>query len=920
MSKTISTILSMRDNMSGGILKVSKNVSGMTSQMKRASQQSATFANNAKKNFEKVGDKVVKLGAAMAVLAAGFIIKVGFEGMKELDAAAAKVKSIAMGTLEKKDIKTGLLKTSSDTGISTTELGDTQYNAISSGVSSKNSLDAAVISAKLAKAGFTDSNSALKVLMATMNVYGLTGSAAMSKISDKMLVVQNLGVITVAEMAESMGSVTPVAQAAGASIDELDAGMISLTKNGIKAEEASVQMKGIFTSIIKPSTSAAKEAKALGINFSAAGLKSKGFAKFMAEVKEKTGGSTEKMAKLFGNVRALTGALVLSGAGFDDFNTGLVAVKNSSGMTDKAFKIMADTLGGRIDKLKNRVKNIATGIMDNTGGKLTEMVSKITNKLTELETNGSIQKFVDKAVVIVQKLFDAISKIFAFLVEHKEAIENIAIAFASFYVAIKIMKVLKGVILGIQIAMGLLNGTLALTPLGWILIAIAAVIFVGIMLYKNWDKIKAASIILWKTVKTAFSGMWKSITSICTSIWTATVSIFKSILDSITGVATGIWASITSVFTSIRDTIVNIATSIWTTITSVFTSVWSTITSITTSIWNTIKSVFTAIWNVIVAILTPILTIFEAIFKLILAVVILVLYAIWTKMKAVWTSITLTIITVLTTIWNVIKSVWTSITLTIITVLTAIWGVIVSVWTSITLAITTVLTAIWNVITMVWTSITTTITTAVTAVWTVISSVFSTIFGVVSGIFTSVWGVVVSIWTSISTTISGVVTGIWTTVTVGFNSAKDSIVGIFTSIKDTVFNVFGSIWSGIKGIINNGIGLINGFIHGVNKVVGAANKVPGVNIGLVGDIPTFAKGTNSAPGGLSLVGEEGPEFINLRKGTSVTTADKTNKILNNSGKDININIKIDSFIGDEDFADMIGERIGSKIQLALGNM
>lgn len=507
MSKTISTILSMRDNMSGGIMRVSRNVEGMTSQMRRASQQSATFANNARKNFEKVGDKAVKLGAAMAVLATGFIIKVGFEGMKELDAAAAKVKSIAMDTLEKKDIKVGLLKTSSDTGISTTELGDTQYNAISSGVKSKDSLAAAVISAKLAKAGFTDSNSALKVLMATMNVYGLTGSAAMQKISDKMLVVQNLGVITVAEMAETMGSVTPIAQASGASIDELDAGMIALTKNGIKAEEASVELKGIFTSIIKPSSEAADTASALGLNFSAAGLKAKGFSKFMAEVRQKTGGSTEKMAKLFGNVRALTGAIVLSGVGFKDFNSGLVAVKESSGMTDTAFKIMADTLGGRIAKLKNRVNNIATSIMDNTSGSLNKMVSKITAKLTELEKDGSIQKFVDKAIEIIGKLFEVISKVFSFLVENRAIIEGIALAFASFYVAIKIMKVLKGVMLGVQIAMALLNGTLVVSPFGWAVLAIGLLIAAGVLLWKNWDVVKVKLDDFCFGLKNAFSNI-----------------------------------------------------------------------------------------------------------------------------------------------------------------------------------------------------------------------------------------------------------------------------------------------------------------------------------------------------------------------------------------------------------------------------
>ncbi|NFV55804.1 phage tail tape measure protein, partial [Clostridium sporogenes] len=227
-SKTIGVVLSLQDKMSGGLLKINKNLQGMTKETKRASQQAVNFVNKTTKGFEKAGDKIVKWGAGLAMLAGGLIVKTGVEGLGELDEGARKVKSIAQGSLELKNIQQGLLKTSNDTGIAVKELADTQYNAISSGVKASESIQAAVTSAKLAKAGFTDSNSSLKILTSTMNVYGLTGQKAMQSISDKMLVTQNLGVTTVAELAESMGSLTPIAKSAGASIDEMLAGMASL--------------------------------------------------------------------------------------------------------------------------------------------------------------------------------------------------------------------------------------------------------------------------------------------------------------------------------------------------------------------------------------------------------------------------------------------------------------------------------------------------------------------------------------------------------------------------------------------------------------------------------------------------------------------------------------------------------------------
>jgi len=46
-------------------------------------------------------------------------------------------------------------------------------------------------------------------------------------------------------------------------------------------------------------------------------------------------------------------------------------------------------------------------------------------------------------------------------------------------------------------------------------------------------------------------------------------------------------------------------------------------------------------------------------------------------------------------------------------------------------------------------------------------------------------------------------------------------------------------------------------------------------------IPKFATGTNSAPGGLALVGEKGPELIHLPAGSAVKTAGETSRLINN---------------------------------------
>lgn len=122
----------------------------------------------------------------------------------------------------------------------------------------------------------------------------------------------------------------------------------------------------------------------------------------------------------------------------------------------------------------------------------------------------------------------------------------------------------------------------------------------------------------------------------------------------------------------------------------------------------------------------------------------------------------------------------------------------------------------------------------------------------------------------------------------------DWIVGAIGTIGKTVSDVFGGIGKIIgdafnavvgivKGPINAIIGLINGIIDSINSIsidipewardmFGGAKKF-GFNIG---HIPLLAKGGNITQGGTVMVGEKGPELLNLPKGARVTPLDKAN--------------------------------------------
>lgn len=114
------------------------------------------------------------------------------------------------------------------------------------------------------------------------------------------------------------------------------------------------------------------------------------------------------------------------------------------------------------------------------------------------------------------------------------------------------------------------------------------------------------------------------------------------------------------------------------------------------------------------------------------------------------------------------------------------------------------------------------------------------------------------------------------TVYKNFDTIKEKVLGLWETFKNSPLKkVFDLTPLGlfIKGL-QKAYGIWKKFRK--DKEEGASNKTIGETI------PAFAKGTRNAPGGMSLVGENGPELVDLPKGSSVFTNSETKNIYNSS--------------------------------------
>jgi flavodoxin len=93
---------------------------------------------------------------------------------------------------------------------------------------------------------------------------------------------------------------------------------------------------------------------------------------------------------------------------------------------------------------------------------------------------------------------------------------------------------------------------------GIVIGVIAALIAIGVLLYKNWDKIKEYAGIVKDCVVKTWTQLKTSVTNIFNAIKTTVTTVWTNIKTSISNVVTGIKTAIKNAFTSAKNTVSNI--------------------------------------------------------------------------------------------------------------------------------------------------------------------------------------------------------------------------------------------------------------------------------------------------------------------------------------------------------------------------
>lgn len=293
--------------------------------------------------------------------------------------------------------------------------------------------------------------------------------------------------------------------------------------------------------------------------------------------------------------------------------SGFADAWNKNNVGTQIIQNIADALVVVMQFVEKIAEDTATWAANLDFYPLLESISNLTSAFAPiLESIGNVLEWIYKNIVLpmlkwvievgLPTVVNLVAKVATFLADHQPIVEAFGAALIGAFAAAKIaglassvIKSVSGIAMAAKGLISLMTGTggimggikaiaTAIGPAGIFVIAVSAAIAIGVLLYKNWDKIKEAATKLkdWVIGKTRglVDGVTKKLTNLkekISGVWKyvseKTTSTFKNMWNTVTTKVGAIRDAIVSKFTNARDTVVDTFTKIRDTVASVFNGV-----------------------------------------------------------------------------------------------------------------------------------------------------------------------------------------------------------------------------------------------------------------------------------------------------------------------------------------------------------
>jgi len=437
--------------------------------------------------FDEIGSMGQKMTMAGLGIAAGLGMSV--KTAMDFDAQMSKVAALSGAVGEEfQKLRKQAIDLGSSTSFSASESAEAMQMLAASGMDANKIMGAMPGVLSAAAASGEEMALVADVMGSALNTFKIEATQA-GHVADVLAKSANMSAIGLLDMQYSLKYAAPVAAQLGISLEELSAAMVIMGNAGIKGETAGTTLRGAMLRLIDPPAEAAKSLNKLKVSIVNSKGQMKPFKDIISQLQVGMKGMSEAqkaatLSTIFGT-EAVSGMMVLLGAGsekFDDYTQSLI---NSTGASADAAKVMQDNLKGSIDQLSGAAESAGIAI----GTALTPAVRKVADELSSLVNwfNGlsqSTQSTIAISAAVTAGLLLIGGPILILIAMLPSIITGVGLLASAFL---------------------LFNSAVLANPITWIIMLLGLLIAVGVETYRNWDTVGKGFARHWEIIKTAFT-------------------------------------------------------------------------------------------------------------------------------------------------------------------------------------------------------------------------------------------------------------------------------------------------------------------------------------------------------------------------------------------------------------------------------
>ncbi|MEH2954429.1 phage tail tape measure protein [Candidatus Merdisoma sp. JLR.KK011] len=539
--------------------------------------------------IEGAGRKLMPVTAAVGGLSAA-AVKVA----SDFDSAMSQVAAVSGATgKELEALRDKAREMGSKTKFSASEAAEAMNYMAMAGWKTGDMLDGIEGIMNLAAASGEDLAATSDIVTDALTALGLS-AADSGHFADILAAASSNANTNVSMMGETFKYCAPVAGALGFTAEDTAEAIGLMANAGIKSSQAGTAMRTMLTSLTGEVTFVGDAFGELTVQTTNADGSMRSLGDILTDCRAAFAQMSE--SERAANAEALVGKNAMSGflavinAAPGDIEKLNSAINNCDGTAERMAETMQDNLAGQLTILKSQLEELAISIGEILMPSIRQIVGWIQGLVDWL--NG-LDEGTKKVIVTVALVAAALGPVLIVVGKVVGAVGTI----------LTVVPKIAGAVSGVA---GFVSGTVipalsaVVAAIGWVPVAIAAVIGIVVLLYNKCEWFRDAVNAVWAQVRDFFASAWEVICSFFTetipAAWESLVSFFQGI----PAWWSGLWQSVGDFFNNVwtgmmenpvLSGIVDMIRSLWENLSAAMLGIWQGIQTAASGAWELIKNV-----------------------------------------------------------------------------------------------------------------------------------------------------------------------------------------------------------------------------------------------------------------------------------------------------------------------------------------